>query len=442
MTHSDFILNKDHQHVWHPCSQMKDYEIFKPLIIERAEGNYFHLSDGRKIIDAISSWWCKSLGHSNPRLKQALLRQLDQFEHVILANTTNEAVVQLSEKLASLTNTLNKVFYASDGSCAIEIALKMSLHTRKIQGDSHRNRFIALSHSYHGETAGALSVSDLGLYRAPYESVLFQANFLSPIPYVNSRQDALWTNCNDHWETLLKQLEPLAKSTTAIIVEPIVQGASGMKIYSQNLLQKLRLWTQEHNIHLIADEILTGLGRTGKMLACEHANIEPDFLCLAKGLTAGWLPLSCVITSDTIYNLFYDDYESGKSFLHSHTHSGNALAVGVALETLKILEEENICEQVSKLEKTLLNSMLNIAEETGKLKNVRSIGAIVAADLIVDNPQQRTGFEVFKKAVQLGAFLRPIGNTVYWLPPLNIDQQTLHQLAKITQEAIVMSFKK
>lgn len=430
------LLTKDHQYIWHPCSQMKDYETFKPLEVVSAKGSFIELKNGQKIIDAISSWWCKSLGHNHPRLKKALIEQLDRFEHVILANTTNQTIVELSEKLSQLTRSLNKVFYASDGSSAVEIAMKMSLHSRKIEGKHKKNVFISLKNAYHGETAATLSVSDIGLYRDAYDSMLFKSHFIPSLPYVSGMHDPLWQDCSTHWEHIEKFLHPFAENTTAILVEPIVQGAGGMQIYSQDFLKRLREWTKAHDVHLIADEIMTGFGRTGKMLACEHAAIEPDFLCLAKGLTSGWLPLSAVLTSNAIYDLFYDDYQSGKSFLHSHTHSGNALAASVALEVLRIYAEENSCAQAATLGDAMLSAMLDIAEATGKLKNIRGIGAIVAADLICDDPNRRMGFEVYQHAVKMGALLRPIGNTIYWLPPLNMDMEILSQLKIVTEKAI------
>jgi adenosylmethionine-8-amino-7-oxononanoate aminotransferase len=430
------LIARDLQHIWHPCSQMKDYELFKPLIITGASESSLHLEDGRKIIDAISSWWCKSLGHQHPRIKRALHAQMEKFEHVILANTTNETIVDLSERLAHLMPALNKVMYASDGSCAVEIAMKMSLHARQITGEHKRTLFIALENAYHGETIGALSVSDLGLYRAPYQSVLFDTKFISSLPYVSGEQDALWENCESHWNNILKQLEPYAHTATAVILEPIVQGAAGMKIYSKDFLKRLRAWTSAHGIHLIADEIMTGFGRTGKMLAAQHADIEPDFICLSKGLTAGWLPLSAMLTRSSIYELFYDDYASGKSFLHSHTHSGNVLAASIAIEVLKIMEEENLCARAVAISKVMRTYMQEIADETGGLTNVRSIGAIAAADLVCDTPDRRYGYEVYQRAVQLGALLRPIGNTLYWLPPLNVAMDTLLQLREVTMEAV------
>jgi len=420
---------------------MKDYETFRPLVINRAYGPYLELNDGRKIIDAISSWWCKSLGHNHSRLKQALLKQLECFEHVILANTTNETIVALSEKLASLTHSLDKVFYAGDGSCAVEIAMKMSLHARKLQGNIKRNRFMALANSYHGETCAALSVSDEGIFRDPYQEMLFDTTFIRNIPYVTSKNDSLWHDCSDYWIDIEKQLEQHVAHTTAIIVEPILQGAGGMLVYSKDFLYRLRQWTRKHSIHLIADEIMTGIGRTGLALACEHAGIEPDFLCLSKGLTSGWLPLSVVLTSDKIYNLFYDDYEKGKSFLHSHTYTGNALAASVALECLLVMEQEKIYQKVQDNEVYLQQLMAETAENTGKLKNIRGIGAMVAADLILDNSKQRAGYAVYQKAVELGALLRPLGNTIYWLPPLNTDRDVLQELQSITQKAVQLTLK-
>ncbi len=437
---SNALIEKDLQFIWHPCSQMKDYETFKPLVVRSAKGAYIELADGSRMIDAISSWWCKSLGHGHPRLKAALIKQLDQFEHVILANTTNENIIKLSEKLASLTQSLTKVLYASDGSCAIEIAMKMSLHTRQITGETKRHQFMSLANSYHGETSLALSVSDLGLYRDPYQSILINTIFLQNVPYVSHSSDPLWNDCSEYWPAIEQQLTQHAETLTAIIIEPIVQGAGGMLLYSQDFLRRLRKWTQQHNIHLIADEIMTGLGRTGLPLACDHAGIEADFLCLGKGLTAGFLPLSAVLTNDKIYALFYDDYENGKSFLHSHTYSGNALAVSVALEMFAVMESENIDQRVKNNEQLLRNLMLEIADNTGKLNNIRNIGAIVAADLTPTDSCQRLGYSVYQQAVKRGALLRPLGNTIYWLPPLNIAEETLYELKDITQQAILAAY--
>ncbi|MEN9916465.1 MAG: adenosylmethionine-8-amino-7-oxononanoate aminotransferase [Pseudomonadota bacterium] len=432
------LINRNLQHIWHPCSQMKDYEAFPPLIIKKAYGSYIELADGRRIIDAISSWWCKSLGHNHPRLKSALKTQLEYFEHVIFANSTYEIIIQLSEKLATLCPGLNKVFYASEGSSAVEIALKMSLHAQQLLGQNQRTQLTSLQNGYHGETFMALGLSDLGLYRKAYEAHLIKPDFIHNIPYVHSSSDPLWTDCSVIWPKIENQLEKQATTLAAIIVEPIVQGAGGMKIYSQDFLRRLRKWTQTHGIYLIADEIMTGLGRTGHGLACEHAQIKPDFVCLSKGLTSGWLPMSAVLTQTEIYNLFYDDYSSGKSFLHSHTFSGNALAAAVALECLNILEDEKIFQQVQTQEMILKKFMQEINANTQSLTNIRGIGAIIAADLKLTEEQknQRIGYQIFQKALELGAWLRPLGNTIYWLPPLNASLVTLKDLRNITEISI------
>ncbi|HEY2566380.1 MAG TPA: adenosylmethionine--8-amino-7-oxononanoate transaminase [Candidatus Aquirickettsiella sp.] len=431
-------INRDRQHIWHPCSQMKDYEAFPPLIIKKAYGSYIELTDGRRIIDAISSWWCKSLGHNHPRLKAALQAQLECFEHVIFANSTYEIIIQLSEKLGNLCPGLNKIFYASEGSSAVEIALKMSLHAQQLLSQNQRTQFTSLQNGYHGETFMALGLSDLGLYRKAYEAHLIKPNFIQNIPYVHSNSDPLWNNCSAIWPDIEKQLEKQEANLAAIIVEPIVQGAGGMKIYSQDFLRRLRKWTQTHGIYLIADEIMTGLGRTGQALACEHAKIKPDFICLSKGLTSGWLPMSAVLTRTEIYNLFYDDYSSGKSFLHSHTFSGNALAAAVALECLNILKDEKIFQQVREKEIILKKLMLEVHNKTERLTNIRGIGAIIAADLQLTETEknQRIGYQIFQKALQLGAWLRPLGNTIYWLPPLNTPLFALEELKDISILAI------
>lgn len=423
--------------IWHPCSQMKDYETFLPINVKSANGCMIELANGKKIIDAISSWWCKSLGHNHPQLQQAAMEQMAKFEHITLANTTNPTIANLSKQLSHLTDSLNKVFYTGDGSCAVEVALKMSLHARKVQGNQQRKKFVALQYGYHGETVGALSVSDVGLYREPYQDLLFETHFIENLPYVSGIHDPLWQQCDDHWQRIKQTLAPLQDTITAIIIEPIVQGAGQMRIYSQALLKHLRNWTKQHGIHLIADEIMTGMGRTGELFACNHAGIEPDFLCLSKGLTSGWLPFSVVLTRDDIYNIFYDDYASGKSFLHSHTYSGNALGASIALQVLTIFQQENILGNVAILADKMHTAMTEIAKRTSKLTNIRSIGAIIAADLICNDPHRRLGFEIYQKAVELGALLRPIGNTIYWLPPLNMSLETVDELKAITEQAIL-----
>lgn len=433
MVNTTDIIAKDLKHIWHPCMQMKDFEAYPPLVIHSAKGSYLYTDQG-PIIDALSSWWCKSLGHGHPAIIAAIKNQLDSFEHVIGANTTHPLIAELGEKLANISNNQH-VFFASDGSSAVEIAMKIALHAKQLQGDYHKTKFIALKNSYHGETFATLSVSDLGIYKQPYEGYGVSCHFLNDIPYTKDTSDPLWKNTEQYWQATLPQLEKIKEMTCAVIVEPILQGSGGMQGYSADFLKKLSDWAQQNNIYFIADEIMTGLGRTGKWLACDHANVHADLICLSKGLTSGTLPLSCVLIKNSIYELFYDDYEKGKSFLHSHTYSGNALAVSAALATLKTMEAENINEQATNLGHWMYSTLQDIAKITGKLQNVRSIGAMVAADLQAIN-NSRVGYQLYLEAIKRGALLRPLGNTLYWLPPLNSERETIEKLAEITLNSI------
>ncbi len=425
-------------HTWHPCSQMKDYESFVPLEIVRAEKEILYTADGKEIIDAISSWWCKSLGHNHPEIKEAVYAQMNKFEHVILANTTNRVIEELSERLSSFYPELNRVFYGCDGSTALEIAVKLALFAQKLSGKPEKSKFMALENGYHGETAFTLGLSDLGIYKDPFKEILPDVDMIGNIPYISGSDDPLWNNADASWAEILPQLEKNKDSLAAIVVEPIVQGAGGMMIYSPDFLKKLSAWTKKNNVFLIADEIMTGLGRTGTALASYHAGITPDIVCLSKGLTAGWLPMSAVLIKNDIYSLFYDDYEKGKNFLHSNTYAGNALAAAAALKALQIYERDNIFAYVNEISIKMKTLMTNVSEETKILKNIRCIGAICAADIILpdDFKGKRIGFEVYKKAVSKGALLRPLGNTIYWFPPLNSRMEILEKIAEITRESL------
>ncbi|WP_419421090.1 adenosylmethionine--8-amino-7-oxononanoate transaminase [Legionella sp. D16C41] len=433
MVNKEQIITQDLNHIWHPCTQMKDFEQILPVIVYKAQGSYLETSAG-KLIDGISSWWCKSLGHGHPAVTAAIQKQLTLFEHVIATTTTHAPLAALGQKLAEITRNQH-LFFASDGSCAVEIALKLTLHAQKIKGQMQRQKFISLRNSYHGETIGALSVSDLGIYKEPYNNFGLPCHFIDSIPYVSGEQDPLWQNAFNYWQAALKNIEPFKHELCAVIIEPIVQGAGGMRCYSADFLNKLCNWAKQQGIYIIADEIMTGIGRTGKWLACEYAAIEPDLICLSKGLTSGSIPLSCVMIDHAVYELFYADYELGQSFLHSHTHSGNALAVSAALATICAIEEENLNHKATVLGKLMLELFQEIANKTGKLTNIRSIGALVAGDL-AELPNQRIGFKFYQQALKRGAFLRPLGKTLYWLPPLNTDEQTIMHLAEITLNSI------
>jgi adenosylmethionine-8-amino-7-oxononanoate aminotransferase len=415
---------------------MKDYADWTPITIASARGSLIKTNKGFEIIDSISSWWCKSLGHAHPRLQQAALEQMNKFEHVIFANTTYETIDKLSQKLCNLMPQLNKAMFAGDGSSAVEIALKMCIHAQKLKGLHHKTKIATLSNGYHGETSGALSVSDVGIYREPYEPILFEPIRIKPC-YVNSIQDPKWHNAKEHWGIIESEIIAKANSIAAIIIEPIIQGAGGMRLISKDFLNRLAKFTHTHGIYLIADEIMTGVGRTGEMLACEHACIKPDIVCLSKGLTSGWLPFSAVLTTQELYQLFYDDYDKGKSFLHSHTYSGNALGASIALETLEIIEDEQLCQRANKLQQIMLQQMHMIAASTGLIHNIRGIGAIVAADIVPTAMSKRIGYRVYQEAVRLGAWLRPLGNTIYWMPPLNCPLNLIERLKHITEQALL-----
>ena len=419
---------------------MKNLEENPPFIVTEAKGSYIKGLDGHCVIDGISSWWCKSLGHNHPRLKTALIKQINKFEHVISSTTTNQILIDLSEKLVSLMPGMGKVFYASEGSSAVEIALKMSLHSRMNQGDKTKKKFLSLANGFHGETCGALSVTQAGKFKQVYGSMLFDCLSVEGIPYVNTPNDDVWHNCHHHWIKIQEFLEKHHHEVTAIIFEPIVQGAGNMKIYSQDFLRRLRVWTKDHNIHLIADEIMTGIGRTGKMFACEHAEITPDFICLSKGLTSGWLPFSAVLTTNDIYNCFYDKGGADEVFYHSHTHSGNALGACLALETLKIMMEDFDWEEFNEKTTYLLKSMYEIADENKILTNVRGIGMIAAADINENDYSLDRMNKMIHIAFQNRALLRPLGRTVYWFPPLNIEKQTIDELKKATKIACFHAF--
>ena len=416
--------------------QAKDLDVFPPLEVIHAQGDSFTLKDGTRLIDGIASWWCKSLGHNHPRLRAALYQQSQHFEHVINANTSNNLLRTLGDKLCALAPHFKKVLFASDGSSAVEIAAKLAIHAHKIQGHPEKNQFLSLENSYHGETLFTLSLSDSALYNAPYKALLTPVTKIEGIPYVSYKTDALWHHAEKSWEHIKPQLEKHKDTLCAIVIEPLLQGAGYMKIYSADFLKRLCAWAQRQGIYIIADEILTGFGRTGPPLACDHLSLQPDFTCVAKGLTAGYLPMSAVLTTQAVFDLFYDDYEKGKQFLHSHTHSGNALGAAVALETLAIMEEEHIYENIPTLENKLQQLFKEVAQTTGRLHGIRGIGAMVAGELQPHPTEQRIGYALHQKAIEHGVFLRPLGNTLYWLPPLTITDGSLQQLRDGTIQAI------
>lgn len=433
------LIKKDLSHIWHPCSYMDDFKAHPPLVIKSAKGSFIKTNNGI-LIDGISSWWCKSLGHGHPKIITAIKNQLDKFEHVITANTTNKTIVDLAEKLEEISNKQH-VFFASDGSSAVEIAMKLAMHSCKIKGYNKRTKFISLKNSYHGDTFAAMSVSDLDLYKKNYSDFGFNTKQINNIPYINFATDPSWNSCEQTWQSVLPELEKIKNETIAIIFEPIVQGAAGMLCYSADFLKRIAEFAKNNNIYLIADEIMTGMGRTGKWLASEHANISPDLICLSKGITSGSLPLSLVLIDNAIYETFDHFYKSDNAFLHSHTYGGNPLAISAALATITVMQEENInnmAENLGNYMRKQFSALMTSLD--GKLTNMRSIGAMVAADL-VHHSKDRIGFKIAQEAQKTGALLRPIGNSIYWLPPLNIEHKTIDTLAEITHNAIIKIYQ-
>ncbi len=439
------IVNKDLKYIWHPCSQMMDYEELKPVIIERGQGVNLFSYDGKKYIDVVSSWWCNLLGHCNERISNAVKKQLDTLEHVIFANFSHTKAIELCEELSHvLPEGLEKFCFTDNGSSAIEAAMKMSFQYHYQTGNPQKTRFMALTDAYHGETIGALSVGGVDLYSQIYKPVLLdviriQGPDCYRCPYGLNPKDCN-ARCIEHAKSCF---EKWGNNTAAIVIEPLVQAAAGMKIYSPKYLSDLRKLCDEYNVHLIADEIATGYGRTGKMFACDHAEISPDIMCLSKGLTGGYMPMALAITTRKIYDAFYAPYNEGKAFMHSHTYSGNPLACAAALEVLKILEEENVIE---KARKKALYFNSQIKDKFSNHKNVgdiRSIGLINAIELVDDrntktpfNSNLRTGYQIYKKALEKGVILRPLGDVIYFNPPLIIEKADMDYVIQAAYESM------
>ena len=438
------IIQRDLSVLWHPCTQMKDHETLPLIPIRRGEGVWLEDFDGKRYIDAISSWWVNLFGHANPRINAAVREQLDSLEHVILAGFTHEPVIQLSERLIAITPpNLTHCFYADNGSAGIEVALKMSFHYWRNRGLPQKTKFVTLQNSYHGETLGTLAVGDVALYKETYAPLLMQSLIApSPAGCYAEAGETYEDYARRQFESMASMLEKHGHEMAAVIVEPLVQCAGGMRMYHPIYLTLLRQACDQHNVHLIADEMAVGFGRTGTMFACEQANITPDFLCLSKGLTGGYLPLAVVLTSDEIYRAFYDDYTTLKAFLHSHSYTGNPLACRAALATLDIFEQDNVIENNRKLAH-IMDEATRPLQEHPHIGEVRQQGMILAMEMVKDKKkrqtypwQERRGLQVYQYALKKGALLRPLGNVIYFMPPYVITPEQIRQLVEIAQAGI------
>ena len=430
----DNWAEKDLKYIWHPCSQMKDYEELPPIVIKKGRGMYLYDIEGNKYLDVISSWWCNLLGHCNPKINYAIKKQVDELEHVIFANFTHTQAIRLCERLTKiLPQGLCKFNFTDNGSSAIEAAMKVSFQYHQQTGNKQKTKFLALTDAYHGETIGALSTGDCDLYTKLYKPILMDIVRVKGPDCYRCSYGKTRDNCNcECFEHAEKTFAKYGQEASAILIEPLLQGSAGMKIYPALYLKKLRSICDKYNVHLIADEIATGFGRTGRMFAFDHAGVSPDIMCLSKGLTGGYMPMALFVTTQKIYDAFYADYNTGKAFMHSHTYSGNPLACSAANAVLDILEEGTVLNKAHE-NAIYFNNIIN--EKFLNHKNVgeiRHIGLINAIELVKNKAAKepfdsklRTGYQIYKKALKRGVILRPLGDVIYFNPPLIIEQKDM-----------------
>lgn len=435
------LLHRSMQSVWHPCTQMKSHETYPLIPIQKGDGVWLTDIDGKRYLDAVSSWWVNLFGHNNPQIKGAIKQQLDTLEHVMLAGFTHEPVVALSEQLAQLTG-LGHAFYASDGASATEIALKMSFHYWHNTNKPNKNKFISLQNSYHGETLGALGVTDVAIFKDTYAPLLTQsAQMPSPdfrLAEIGETAEAFALRCADKLEHYVSEHH---EELAAFIIEPLIQCAGGMAMYHTKYLSRAREICTKYSIHLIADEIAVGFGRTGTMFAsynscdttcmrkncCKKIDCRPDFMCLSKGITGGYLPLSTVLTRDEIYQAFYDD-KTARGFLHSHSYTGNPLACSAALATLAIFESDCILQK-NVMKALYLNDKLQVLNDL-PIRHFRHQGMIWAFDIKTDN--LKFSRDCYAEALRHGLLIRPIGNTIYLMPPYTISENEMDYMVAAT----------
>ncbi len=437
------LAQRDLACIWHPCTQMKDHETLPLIETVRGEGVWVEDSAGKRYLDIISSWWVNLFGHSHPYIAEALHRQAQTLEHVIFAGHTHEPAVTLAERLLKLAPPgFGKVFFADNGSAAVEVALKMSFHYWRNRGQT-RTRFIHLSNAYHGETLGALSVGDVALYKETYEPLLLDAiRVPGPDDYLREAGESPAEHARRRLDDMRAALEQHANEVSAIIVEPLIQCAGHMRMYDPSYLSGLRALCDEFDVHLIADEIAVGFGRTGTLFACEQAAIRPDYLCLSKGLTAGWLPLAVVLTTDAVYDAFYDEYQTLRAFLHSHSYTGNPLACAVANATLDLFEQQDTVRANRALSARMAQAAAPLAEHP-HVADIRQHGMTLAIEMVRDKAtrepydwKERRGLRVYRHGLERGALLRPLGNVVYWMPPYVISEDEIDWIGQVTREGI------
>lgn len=436
---------RDLKVLWHPCTQMSDHEWLPLVPIVRGSGCWLEDADGKRYFDGISSWWVNLFGHAHPHISEVVAAQARQLEHVILAGFTHEPAIRLAERLLALAGEpLAKVIYADSGSSAIEVALKLSFHYWRNCGESSRRRFVVLDGAYHGETLGALSMTQVPLYRETYGPLLLEP-LVTPAPAAAADEAAAIAAADVAAAALDQLLSEHPGEICAVLVEPLVQCAAGMRMHHPQYLRRVREICDRHRVHWIADEIAVGFGRTGSLFAHQQAAVKPDFLCLGKGLTGGYLPLSAVLTSDQVYQAFYDDYPSLRAFLHSHSYTGNALACAAANATLDLLDDVDLMPRIEHLGASLQQA-LSPLQQHPHVSGIRRRGLICALDLVQDQAsgtpypwQQRRGLRVYQHGLANGALLRPLGNTVYFMPPYAATAEELQWLAGVAIAGVDMA---
>ena len=438
------LVARDLACVWHPCTQMQDHEWLPMIPVRRGAGAWLEDLNGRRYLDAISSWWVNLFGHANPVIGAAVRRQLDSLEHVILAGFTHEPVVELSERLVSLTPAgLTRCFYADNGSSAVEVALKMSFHYWRNRGEPQRRRFVALQNSYHGETLGALAVGDVALYKETYQPLLMEC-LLAPSPdaYLREAGESPADCARRRADELEALLARYPGEVCAVIVEPLVQCAGSMRMYDPAYLVELRAICDRHEVHLVADEIAVGFGRTGTLFACEQAGIAPDFMCLSKGLTGGFLPLSVVLTTEDVYQAFYAEYATLRAFLHSHSYTGNPLACAAALATLDLFAASDVLGE-NRARAAAMRAGVAELEDHPHVAEIRQTGMILAIEMVRDRAtrtaydwRERRGLAVYRHGLARGVLLRPLGHVVYFMPPYVVNEEDIALMTRTAIEGI------
>lgn len=420
------VIELDKAHVWHPYTAMDEYIAeANPLVVARASGSRLFDADGRAYLDGNSSWWCAALGHNHPRLVRALAAQAERLCHTALAGITHEPVAVLAKQLVKLAPPgLEHVFFSDNGSTAVEVALKMSLQYWVQNGRPRRTRFVAFDGAFHGETLGVTALQGVEVFRRPFASVVMECLRVPP--------------ASDGYERAFAVLEAIlekdADTIAAVVLEPMVQGAAGMRMYDAEFLRHARALTSKHDVFLVLDEVFAGYGRTGPMWASEHAGIAPDLMCTAKGFTGGMLPMSATLATRRIFEGFFGGSE--RAFFYGHTFTGNPLGAALALEVLKVYEEEYVLERAAAKAQRIRSAFADFSSIPGVVKT-RSLGMIGALELGGRQGYlERSGQSVYREGLRRGAYLRPLGNVVYIAPPLNIADADLDELLSIVADSV------